>query len=145
MPSLLFTRSFYIFFLFELNSLLIIRSTGSSSLDSSLESACSNPVTGTDFLSDEREREREKLFQSVTSIDPEISFSSSFALSNIPCYPVDRINRGNSITWLINRVVSRFSYFFEMLWYFEDNSLISFTNVIFVSSKYSQTILVSWE
>lgn len=116
------------FFLFELNSLLIIRSTGSSSLDSSLESACSNPVTGTDFLSDEREREREKLFQSVTSIDRKISFSSSFARV---IYPVILCGQDQSrkFNYLVDKSC-RFA-FFEILWYFdEDNSLLSFINII---------------
>lgn len=81
-----------------------------------------------DWLFIRREREREKLFQSVTSIDRKISFSSSFARV---IYPVILCGQDQSrkFNYLVDK--SRRFAFFEILWYFdEDNSLLSFINII---------------
>lgn len=89
------------FFLFELNSLLIIRSTGSS-LNSSLELRPPARILLrrlTFYPTPTREGARERDYFNRPSVDPKISFSSfEFRESNTP---VDRINRGNPITWSI--------------------------------------------
>lgn len=99
------------FFLFELNSLLIIRSTGSS-LNSSLELRPPARILLrrlTFYPTPTRERKIERNYFNRPSIDPKISFSSfEFRGCNAPCASraQDQSRKSNYLVDTVNRVVT---------------------------------------
>lgn len=125
------------FFLFELNSLLIIRSTGSS-LNSSLELRPPARILLrrlTFYPTPTREGARERDYFNRPSVDPKISFSS-FEFRESNTRGQDQSRKSNYLVDMVNRVVSCFEVIFSK------GYCTLITRYFINFCKYSQMILV---